>query len=296
MTIKTNESVGNHLRQIARMYELRRETQRSIAFNRAADAVSGFDEDVSTLTDHCVIPNIGPSSAFVIQQYLEKGTSDRYDDLSSKTNTVELKLDLESFAAAGLNALVALGIWNRHKIGNIDQLKAAIKSGSFEEEAIVQKLGYVKTESVEASVSKLKTVLDDIASFGLCIVAGSYRRQRPFIKDLDFVIVANPAEVYQQLESSGYKVLHGGDQKIRIQLDTVEADVLVTTKDEWATAILYLTGSFEHNIKMRGVAKSKGMVLNEHGLFKDEVRIDTPTEESVFEALGIKFTEPKSRV
>lgn len=297
MTFKTNESVSEHLRQIARIYEVRRETQRSIAFNRAADAILNYDQDITTLTDLCEIPNIGPSSAEVISQYLEKGSSQRFDDLNATTtNTVEFKLDLESFAEVGISALTALSLWNKHKIGNVDQLKNAIKSGSYENSEIAAKLGYISRSEIEDSVKDILRILDDIASYGLSSAAGSYRRERPYVKDLDFVVVANPQEVYDVLNSNGYNVLYGGDQKIRIKLDKLEADILVTTKSEWATALLYLTGSFEFNIKVRGRAKALGFTLNEHGLFDGDTKLDTPTEESILIKLLGQYIEPKSRI
>lgn len=140
MALKTNEPIINHLREIAKIYGIRRETQRAIAFNRAADSLQASDQDVTELPDPTVLPNIGGSTAGVILEFLKTGTSTRYQDLEKTVPKVELKLDLEDFSSVGINALTGLKLWKDHKIGNVAALKEAIKAGTITDENIIKKV------------------------------------------------------------------------------------------------------------------------------------------------------------
>lgn len=136
----TNESISEHLKEIARIYGIRKETQRAIAFNRAAEAVANFKDSVAVLEDLQSIPNVGGSSAAVIREFIDTGTSSRYQEIQKDLPAVELTLDLESFTSNGVSALAALGLWKHHRIANFDQLKKALIDGKIDDPVLRAKL------------------------------------------------------------------------------------------------------------------------------------------------------------
>lgn len=137
-------------------------------------------------------------------------------------------------------------------------------------------------------------------------IAGSYRRGKDTVKDLDILLECSAETLYDlgvdlkdcpdvQVEMSGKDILRFW---VPQDGEMFEIDVLrVRSPAEWAPYLLYRTGSAEHNIQMRGLAKALGFKLSERGLFNRETgeQIPTPTEESVFAALGLRYLEPAAR-
>lgn len=133
-------------------------------------------------------------------------------------------------------------------------------------------------------------------------IAGSIRRRRPFVHDIDMVVIpANQGQFVTALRQLGtFKV--GGQKLIRVNYHPLELDIYIATPETWATLLLIRTGSAGHNIRLCKLAKSKNMQLHADGsgLFQlnypgPEVRIAGDTEESIFAALGLKYLRPEER-
>ena len=129
-------------------------------------------------------------------------------------------------------------------------------------------------------------------------VCGSYRRGRPDIKDVDIVVVGNPALALEIIQQVCSDVVMSGDHIIRFHYGDkrVMFDLTFTEKKEWGACILYRTGSKEFNVKTRATAKKKGWLLNEHGLFDGmgELRA-SESEAEIMRLLDVPWTEPKDR-
>ena len=137
-------------------------------------------------------------------------------------------------------------------------------------------------------------------------VAGSIRRQKPFVHDIDLVVIPNsPGQFIAALQSLG-AITMGGSKLIRCQHPEIMLDVYIAEPSTWATLLLIRTGSAKHNIMLCSKAKVQGMKLHADGsgLFKVETcatgtpredRIAGDTEQSIFEALGIPYKEPALR-
>lgn len=139
-----------------------------------------------------------------------------------------------------------------------------------------------------------------------CETAGSLRRFREVIGDIDLLVSSkNPAAVIDYFCSfpGVQKVIARGDTKASVLLVTgMQADLRVVSDSEFAPALMYFTGSKEHNIVMRQRAIERGLRLNEYGLFRSDtetrdpaLRLDTPTEKEVFKELGLHFVPPEMR-
>lgn len=134
--------------------------------------------------------------------------------------------------------------------------------------------------------------------------AGSFRRKRDTVADLDFVVVADAAGGAAAMDTLAKQpevaaVLNRGPTKMSVRLTKgMQVDVRVVPPESFGAALVYFTGSKEHNVRLRGLAVEKGMRLNEYGLFKGEkadVRVAGASEEEVYAALGLPWMPPELR-
>lgn len=146
-------------------------------------------------------------------------------------------------------------------------------------------------------VEELKPYCDKIQ------VAGSIRRKKPFVRDIDLIAIpSNQGQFYQKLQSLG-KVKLGGQKLIRVDLpEGISADVYIASPATWYTLLLIRTGSKEHNVKLCSRAKRMGMKLHADGSglfalddFGAERRIAGDSEKSIFEAMGMGYIPPERR-
>ncbi len=140
-----------------------------------------------------------------------------------------------------------------------------------------------------------------------CSTAGSLRRSKEVIGDIDFVVSSRqPASVLDYFTTlPGVKTVLGrGETKASVILGEqgIQADLRVVADAEFAFALAYFTGSKEHNIVMRQRAIARGLRLNEYGLFRSQeetrdpaLRVDCRTEEEIFQALGLAYVPPEMR-
>ena len=139
-----------------------------------------------------------------------------------------------------------------------------------------------------------------------CSTAGSLRRWKEVIGDIDFVVSSRqPAAVLDFFTTlpGVQNVLGRGETKASVILgDGIQADLRVVSDSEFAYALAYFTGSKEHNIVMRQRAIARGLRLNEYGLFRSQeetrdpaLRVECRTEEEIFEALGLTYVAPELR-
>ena len=141
-------------------------------------------------------------------------------------------------------------------------------------------------------------------------IAGSIRRKRPFVHDIDLVCIpSNQGQFVYQLQMLG-KITMGGQKLIRVKHPDIELDVYVATPKTWATLLLIRTGSKQHNIMLCKRARDMDYKLHADGsgLFKinyhkigmdteysTDERIAGDTEQSIFEVLGMKYKRPEER-
>ena len=132
-------------------------------------------------------------------------------------------------------------------------------------------------------------------------LTGSYRRGKDTIGDVDILIQTDDLEPIADIirKQPTVKITMEGTEILRGTVDTlygnIQFDITRANKDEWATYLLYRTGSKGTNLAMRSKAKKLGLKLNEHGLWIGDEKLNTPTEEDVFRQLGITYLEPEER-
>jgi DNA polymerase (family 10) len=130
-------------------------------------------------------------------------------------------------------------------------------------------------------------------------VAGSVRRCKETIGDLDFLAAAREPEPVCRAFASMPEVAHvyaRGETKALVRLaNGMDADLRVVPAASFGAALLYFTGSKAHNVALRSLARRKGLKLNEYGVFRGARRIAGATEEEVYQALGLPFVPPELR-
>lgn len=134
-------------------------------------------------------------------------------------------------------------------------------------------------------------------------ICGSIRRGKPECGDVDLVLMAHhDGTMTPETLTERIRKLFGsrknGNPKMSGLIDKVQVDITVTTPPAWGAALMHCTGSVEWNIIQRRKAQSLGFMLNQYGLFKadgDEALVAGATEEEVYKALRMEFTEPKDR-
>ena len=130
-------------------------------------------------------------------------------------------------------------------------------------------------------------------------VVGSMRRKKETIKDVDILVVTEDRVALMALFTSFGNILSQGPDKCSIQIDggavKFQTDLLCANQDSWGAALNYFTGSKEHNIVLRTLAKARGLTINEYGIFNGEVKIGGAEETDVYDTLGIPYVPPELR-
>lgn len=153
----------------------------------------------------------------------------------------------------------------------------------------------------------IESYLMEVAKLGLAegstgriSTAGSVRRGKMWIRDVDLITTYPPEVVRHAFRLTGMEEVYGGDKKIRfVHCATgLEFDIKICPEESWNACLLHSTGSMQNNVHMRSVAKRMGMTLNEYGLFNVETgeRVDTnSSEEELYQLLGLEYVEPENR-
>ena len=128
-------------------------------------------------------------------------------------------------------------------------------------------------------------------------VAGSIRRKKDECRDVDIVLIPKPlVDIVGLLQGKMQaKVEKQGKLIISLKIGDVGVDLNLATKENFASLLLWRTGSWQHNMKLATKAKQKGLKFSPYGVFKDEKRIDDNTEEGIFSALGEDYIPPEER-
>ena len=204
-------------------------------------------------------------------------------------------------------------------IANLDQLKEACKAGVVSD---LKGFGAKTVESILAGIEiadaankrvywakadeTARQILDHMQRCGEISkieLAGSYRRRRETVGDLDILVVSENAEVvmdhfgaYHLVES----VIGRGDTKMSVRIEeSLQVDLRVVPAESFGAALQYFTGSKDHNVVLRGLAKQRGLKINEYGVFKmdgdKETYVAGATEEDVYAAMELPVFPPELR-
>mgnify|MGYP002725650889 CR=1 FL=1 len=313
--MSNNAQIASKLNQIAALLQEQNVAFKPAAYRKAATVIEELPNDISTYGDEKELkklPGIGEAIAKKIIEFLETGEMEFLVLLQKEQGGISADLmDIE-----GLGPKRVRQLQNELGITSVAQLVNAAKQGKLRdlelwdeilEKKVIENAGKVEErikrfprEEVKDDVDLLLETLQKVQKVQRCEVAGSYRREKETVGDIDILLVTTaPEEVSDAISELSIvrDIAVKGDKKISFDLHNgLRVDVRLVKADQWGAALMYFTGSKDHNIAVRKVAIKKGWKLNEYGLFDGEEVVASKEEKDIYEVLGLRFFEPKERV
>ncbi len=311
-----NAQIADIFDEIADLLELQDENQFRIrSYRNAARSVRDFsgrlEQAVADGMDLTELPDIGESTAEKIKEIIETGTCKR---LTEQREKVPPELT-DLLRVPQLGPRTAMMLYRELGVKNLEDLRDACREhrvrdlegmGERSEDKLLRGISTVESTSGRFSirtafdyVGSLAQHLDDLDEIERWEVAGSFRRRKETIGDLDVLILADDrgaaAEAilsYAPIE----EVIGRGEEKLSVRLDSgLQVDFRYFEPESFGAALLYFTGSKQHNIVLRRRAVERDWKLNEYGLFKGENRLAGKTEESIYHRLNLEWIPPELR-
>ncbi len=292
------------------------------------------DEDTKALTE---FDGIGKGTAAKLIELAQSGTIEEHDELVSKVPRGLMAV----LGVQGLGPKTVKLMWDEKGVESIADLKRIIEDGSILE---LPRMGQKSVDNIKASIAFMESsgkrlhigVAQYVADWFVKLLegtkgtkrvayAGSLRRGKETIGDVDILIATTDPDAAREAFTSGdhvTQVLAKGETKCSIRYATgldsgrwggdegstgVQVDLRLIDASSWGAALLYFTGSKDHNVRLRERALSMGMTLNEYGLFKEVEDDDTPpqergdkpvaakTEQAIYTKLKLPYLEPTLR-
>ncbi|MFB6356303.1 MAG: DNA polymerase/3'-5' exonuclease PolX [bacterium] len=261
-----------------------------------------------TLSD---LEGIGEALSDKITEAYHSGIISKFEE-TKETYPVSL-LDLYDIHGMGPKSIRKL--FDELGVETIPDLRKALQSGSVES---LDGFGPKTIENIEQSLQRLdrfsgRVLLTDAITVAESLVdylrdeadpdridvAGSYRRGKETVGDLD-IVVTGAEDVGRCLTSHERvrDVLVDGDTKVSVLMESdIQVDLRIVAPEEYGATLLYFTGSKEHNVKLRGRARDRGWTINEYGLFNEDTgeKLAGETEESIYNKLGLDWIPPELR-
>ncbi|MCA0982537.1 DNA polymerase/3'-5' exonuclease PolX [Halobacillus yeomjeoni] len=304
------------LEKIAVYLELKGENPFKIsAYRKAAQALERDDRSLNEIEDFKKMKGIGKGTAAVIDEYIQNGESDTLRQLQAEVpeGLVPL-LNLQ-----GLGGKKLAKLYQQLGVIDAESLKEALESGKVEQlegfgkksaEKMLKSLEEANTRPERLPIAmmlplaeKIEQFLENASTFSRFSRAGSLRRMRETIKDLDFIIASDqPSKTRDELlEYPEIKeVVASGETKVSIVVHEgydIGIDFRIVAPEEFATTLHHFTGSKDHNVAMRQLAKQQNEKISEYGVEDiDTGEIKTfESEESFFAHFGLHFIPPEAR-
>lgn len=316
----TNEKIAKTFNQLADLLEFTGANAfRLRAYRNGARVIKELPDSIQSMiengTDLTKLDGIGKGVSEKCHELVETGSLQQLEDLLEQVP--KSVLDLLNIPKLGPKKAAAL--FHELGIATLDQLQAACEAGE------VQKLsGFAaKTEQqilegiqiaaaanqrilwadADHIVSRLRDFMSSCKQVKQLEFAGSYRRGRETVGDLDMLVDSTKADVvmdhFAQFDEIT-SVIARGDTKMSVRLeDEFQVDLRVVPKKSFGAALQYFTGSKDHNVLVRGRAKQMGLKINEWGVYDvsedKEKWIAGKSEKDVYETLDLPYFEPEIR-
>ncbi len=319
----SNLRLSKIFKEIADFLEAEEVDFKPRAYRRAARSIKDLDVEVEKIYEEKgkeglkKIPDIGESIAQKIVEFLETGEVEYLKSLRKKA---PFKVE-ELTRVEGLGPKSAKKLFKKLEIRNLKDLKRAVKKGKVAElegfgkksqENIAQAIEFLEHSTgrfllgeVLPQVDRLKEELSHLGQISKMEVAGSVRRMKKTIGDVDLLVTVQGGKKSRKAQEvmefftnmpGVIKVWSRGPTRSSVRLqEGINVDLRIVSPSSFGSALQYFTGSKEHNIVVRGVAKNKGMKLNEYGLFKNEKKVAGKDEKEIYKKLGMPYIPPEIR-
>ncbi len=284
------------------------------AYRNAARTIASLAQSAADMVtegkDLTELPGIGKDLAQKIGEIVKTGTLSQLKELEGHVPPQLSRL----MKMPGLGPKRVHTLHEKLGITTLEELKMAAEKGKISqlrgfgkkiEQMVLEEIGQVKKgERIKLSIAEeiangIVTHLKKVEGVKEIEVAGSYRRRKETVADLDVLVTCtNEASVmahfvnYENVE----KVLSKGETRSSVQLRSgIQMDLRAVPEISYGAALHYFTGSKAHNIAIRMLGVKKGLKINEYGVFRGARRIAGKREEEVFKTVGLPFIEPELR-
>jgi DNA polymerase (family 10) len=312
-----NQEIAAIFYQIARFLEIDGVAFKPYAYQKAAASLEGMQEDVGDIYRKGgrkaleEIPGIGRAMSDHIEEYLK---TKKVKFLEEFKKNLPVKMD-ELLRVEGVGPKKIKVLYEKLGIKNVKDLEKAAKAhkiaplfgfGETTEKNILQGIEFVKQNKGRSLLHDILPVarqvlakLEVLPEVKRASIAGSLRRRKETIGDVDFLVVSkNPKKVMEFfVKLPGVKKIWGqGGTKASVHMaQGFDMDLRVVPEESYGSALQYFTGSQAHNILTRKIAIDKGLKLSEYGVFRGAQRIAGKTEDEVYKAIGLGYIEPELR-
>ncbi|MGB4705049.1 MAG: DNA polymerase/3'-5' exonuclease PolX [Candidatus Saccharicenans sp.] len=313
-----NKEIARMFYRIADALEIKGETGfKVVAYQKAARVLEDLTRDVAELAASgklAEIPGIGKGMAEKIEEYLKTGRIKRYEEVMKEVPEGLLQL----LEIPGLGGRTIHQMHRELGVKNLDDLKRVIENGSLEK---LRGMGRKKVENIKKGIELIEhahermsicdalTIAEEVIQYlkeapGISNIsaAGSLRRMKETVGDIDILATGKDGQKiikYFTAFPKTVQVLAEGDTKGSILIETEtgkrQVDLRIVDEDSFGAALQYFTGSKAHNIKLRGLARDRGLKISEYGVFKGERKIAGRTEEEVYRVFGLPVIPPEMR-
>jgi DNA polymerase/3'-5' exonuclease PolX len=311
-----NAEIAEQFHGIADLLDVLGERFKPEAYRRAARSIESLTEDVAAVAareELRSIPGVGEAIEEKIREYLRDGHIAYYDRLQKDVPAGLLEL----LRIPGLGPKTARRFWVELGIEGPAELTTAIESHRLDG---VKGFGPKKIEQIRAALAAAsarpaagrmpidraypvaRRLLDGLRGSGAVEqieVAGSFRRCRETVGDLDILVTSRAPErvfdAFSALAEVAEVRLRGPTKETVVLSNGLQVDLRVVEPAAFGAALLYFTGSKDHNVHLRSLARDRGLKINEYGIFRGEERIGGATEEEMYAALGLAWVPPELR-
>lgn len=311
-----NSEIAQIFTEVADFLEIEDANQfRVRAYRNAARTIEGYPDRVYKMVESGdpvdEISGIGEDLAKKINEIVETGNLVFLEELRSRTPQSLIKL----LDISGLGPKRVQKLYQELNITNIEDLRAALKAGKVSdidgfgpktEENILEALESKSFEKERTRLDIAEQFVDPMVEYlkenefvDEAVVAGSYRRRKETVGDLDIIAISNEGqkvcEAFVDFDSIS-DVMSQGETKASVKLRSgLQVDLRVVKKESYGGALLYFTGSKAHNIHLRNIALDKGFKLNEYGVFKGDDYVLGETEKEIYEFFDMSYIVPELR-
>ncbi len=312
-----NFEVAQILRNISVLLDMDDVPFKPRAYEKAVRSIEALEEEVEDIYSRggvkalTQIPGVGESIAEKIEELIKTGKLNYYEELSSKT-----PVDLDSlWGLEGMGPKTIKVLYQKLGIKNINDLEKAAQKHEISklphfkqktEENILRSIEFAKKSRGRfilgfalPLIREIESKLKSLPEVKKALAAGSVRRMKETVGDVDFLVVSDNPQIVTDFFVSMPEVLQiieRGNTKSAVKLKTgMNADIRILPEKSFGAALQYFTGNKDHNIALRKIATSKDWKLSEYGIFQKEKQIAGQTEEEVYEKLGLAWIPPELR-
>ncbi len=315
----TNIEIAAAFEEMADLLELSGENAFRIrAYRNGAKAIRDLSEPVAELihagTDLTTIDGIGSTLAEKSAVLVKTGHLPQLDKLRKEVPPTLRDI----MQVPGVGAKKAMKMFQELQIFDLASLRAACEAGLVAslkgfgvktQQSILQNMQIAEKaaqrlmiDQADYLVERLQEHMKKCTAVQRMDFAGSYRRGKETIGDLDILVISDDnAAVMDHFAvfPSIHETIARGDTKMSVRVtDSFQVDLRVVAEKSWGAALQYFTGSKEHNVRLRGLAKAKGMKINEYGVFdaNDETKVLAGAdEETIYALVGMPWVPPEMR-